>query len=55
MSTLIVCAALQEFCPCNKRCSNQMFSRREYAKLEVVSNSALMPCMFWLRCQLQVS
>lgn len=33
-----VCPAgpVQEFCPCGERCSNQMFTRREYAALEVV-------------------
>lgn len=27
---------LQEYCPSGHRCSNQMFTKREYAKLEVV-------------------
>lgn len=28
---------LQEYCPSGHRCSNQMFTKREYSKLEVVS------------------
>ena len=27
---------LQGYCPCEERCSNQMFSKRQYAKLEKV-------------------
>jgi hypothetical protein len=27
---------LQDFCPCENQCNNQMFSRRQYAKVAVV-------------------
>lgn len=32
---------LQGFCPCGDRCSNQQFSKRQYARLEKVSRTSL--------------
>lgn len=28
---------VQGFCPCEEKCTNQMFTKKQYAKLEVVS------------------
>jgi len=30
-------ALMQDFCPCENSCNNQMFTRKQYAKLSVVS------------------
>lgn len=30
---------LQDFCPCESQCTNQMFTRKQYAKVAVVSGS----------------
>jgi hypothetical protein len=30
---------LQDFCPCENQCNNQMFTKKQYAKLAVVSSS----------------
>lgn len=35
--TLWVPLPLQGFCPSEDKCTNQMFSKRTYAKLEIVS------------------
>jgi hypothetical protein len=32
---------LQDFCPCESQCTNQMFTRKQYAKVAVVSSSCL--------------
>jgi hypothetical protein len=37
-------AALQGFCPCESHCTNQMFTRKQYAKLSVVSCSSQQGC-----------
>lgn len=34
---LLARPVLQEYCPSGHRCSNQMFTKREFSKLEVVS------------------
>jgi hypothetical protein len=33
---LLLAALLQDFCPCEHKCNNQMFTRKQYAKLAVV-------------------
>lgn len=34
-----MCVPLQDFCPCENQCNNQMFTKKQYAKLAVVSCS----------------
>lgn len=36
---LALLSALQGYCPCEETCSNQMFSKKQYARLEKVSAS----------------
>ena len=44
-STVLCLLWAQEYCPSGHRCSNQMFTKREYGKIEVV-RAWLDVCMF---------
>ncbi len=40
----LLCDTLQDFCPCENQCTNQMFTRKQYAKVAVVSSHC---CDVW--------
>ena len=40
---MCACNGMQSFCPSEDRCNNQVFRKKQYAKLEVVSGVCQLP------------